>query len=567
MDFTKILEYLGHFGRFQIFVYILACVVQIFVGIHMLANVFLMGEPRHRCFIPNCDNGTTQYEERFVHFAVPNITDEFGNSAPSPCMHYEAIKGQDYCGYEAFNRNKTVSCQSYVWEHTEFQETAISEFSIVCKKSWNGAMSNSIFMVGVLFGSAGFGAIADKYGRKNVMMSASLIMLVSSVGTSFAPSFNVFSLLRFITAAAVSGLFQTGYILAVEFIGTSKRLICANIMQIVFAVGELILGFIAYFVRKWRVLELIISVPSAILIVYYWFLPESVRWLISKGKHNKAKQTILKAARWNNVAVPEHLLRASEYSNADPEIDERQQSNSPMNLVRTSQMRKWTMNISFNWVVNAMVYYGLSLSAGKLSKNTYANFAILAAVEIPAVFLATWALYYCGRRNVLCSVMVFGGLACGSTVFVPQALSWVAVMLAVIGKSAIAASFAIIYIYSAEIYPTVLRSTGIGFSSMCGRLGGIIAPFINELRKVYNPLPMIIFAVAAIISGLLALTLPETHNRQLPESVEEAEALASPRGAGFERLISRARNLPRIGSTSPRSLRRDVEERRRLINA
>lgn len=60
-------------------------------------------------------------------------------------------------------------------------------------------------------------------------------------------------------------------------------------------------------------------------------------------------------------------------------------------------------------------------------------------------------------------------------------LSWVVTVLAILGKSAIAASFAIIYIYSAEIYPTTLRSTGIGISSMCGRLGGIIAPIISDL--------------------------------------------------------------------------------------
>ncbi|GIX86210.1 solute carrier family 22 member 13 [Caerostris extrusa] len=393
-------------------------------------------------------------------------------------------------------------------------------------------------MFGVLFGSASFGVIADKFGRKNVMMSASFVMLISSIGVSFAPNFGLFSFLRFITAVAVSGLFQTGYILAVEFIGTSKRLICANIMQIVFAIGELVLSLVAYFVRKWRVLEL----------------------------HSKAKKTILKAAKWNNATIPEHLLRAAEYTNVDPEFEERQQSSSPLDLVRTPKIRKWSMNIFFNWIVNALVYYGLSLSTGHLSGNIYGNFAILAAVEIPAVLLATWALTYCGRRYVLCTVMVFGGISCGATVFVPQYLQWMSTLLAVLGKSAIAASFAIIYIYSAEIYPTVLRSTGIGFSSMFARLGGIIAPIIIQLRKVYSPLPMIIFAIASIISGFLALALPETHNRQLPESIEEVETFGSSNDSGFERLLNRPRNLQNIGSMSPRTVRRNVEETRRLMD-
>ncbi|KAG8200531.1 hypothetical protein JTE90_000605 [Oedothorax gibbosus] len=502
----------------------------------MLANAFFLAVPKHRCYVPRCDSNSTSYTEDFVNFAIPNITDETG-TYPDPCNRYYSVKGEDYCGPNAFDVNRTVPCQNYVWDQTEFENTVASEFGMVCKKSWNGAASSSIFMFGVLFGSASFGMVADKFGRKNVMMSASLLMLISSVGTAFAPSFGIFSFLRFITAAAVSGLFQTGYILAVEFIGTSKRLICANVMQMVFAVGELILGLVAYFVRKWRYLELIISIPAAVLLIYYWLLPESVRWLISKGKHTKAKKTILKAAKWNNVTVPEHLLRAADYSSIDPEFEEHQQSGGPLNLVKTPQMRKWSLNIFFNWIVNAMVYYGLSLSTGNLSGNVYGNFAILAAVEIPAVALATWALYYCGRRYVLCFIMVFGGLACGATVFVPQYLQWVTTLLAILGKSAIAASFAIIYIYSAEIYPTNLRSTGIGFSSMFARLGGMIAPIINELRKVYRPLPMIVFAIASIVSGVLALALPETHNRQLPESVEEAESFGRSGDSGFERLL------------------------------
>ncbi|GIX86207.1 hypothetical protein CEXT_725111 [Caerostris extrusa] len=126
MNYTKILEYLGHFGRFQGFVYFLICIVQIFVGSHMLANVFLMGEPKHRCHVPICDTNKTQYNEDFVNFAIPNITDSFGSS-PNPCERYEIFKGADYCGPNSFNVNKTVECEEYVWDHSEFENTVLSE--------------------------------------------------------------------------------------------------------------------------------------------------------------------------------------------------------------------------------------------------------------------------------------------------------------------------------------------------------------------------------------------------------------------------------------------------------
>lgn len=80
-----------------------------------------------RCHVPACDNATTNYYENFVHFAIPNITDDDGVSYPSPCQRYESIKGQDYCGQMAFNKNKTVDCESYVWDKSEFEETVVSE--------------------------------------------------------------------------------------------------------------------------------------------------------------------------------------------------------------------------------------------------------------------------------------------------------------------------------------------------------------------------------------------------------------------------------------------------------
>lgn len=60
------------------------------------------------------------------------------------------------------------------------------------------------------------------------------------------------------------------FLLAIEYIGTSKRLVCANVMQIVFAVGELVLSLIAYLFKTWKGLQLAISIPAAVLLVYYW---------------------------------------------------------------------------------------------------------------------------------------------------------------------------------------------------------------------------------------------------------------------------------------------------------
>ncbi|XP_023224754.1 organic cation transporter protein-like isoform X2 [Centruroides sculpturatus] len=537
MKFTKILYHLG-FGKFQVYICLLVGVLQIFGGLQLNSNLFYMHSfvPKSnlqssRCYVPTCDNSTSDYNEPWVEYAIPKDGSGDDSLDEHQCTYYESKQypNTTSCSRDSFTKT-LVECDDWKWDKEVFESTVVSDFKLVCKSKSKKTMSEALFMFGVLTGSVTFGHAADRWGRKSVFLVAPAMLAASSISTAFANSLPLFSFLRFVTAASVSGLFQTGYVLAIEFVGKTKRLWCANSLQMVFAVGELLLaGAAAISKKNWQTLQLIISAPTVLLLGYNWLLPESARWQISKNQFHKARSTILKAASWNKVTIPENLLRSLN----DPGLHEntRHTRSNPIDLVRTPTMRKWTLNLFFNWIVNAMVYYGLSLSASKFSNNVYLSFSVMALVEIPAIALSTVLLKRIGRRPVLCWVMILGGICCLTTPFIPKIYGTI---MAILGKAAIGASFSIIYIYSSEIYPTVLRNTGLGMSSMCARLGGIVAPFIAGMRQFHSKLPMIIFGVSTIIAGVLAFLLPETNNRELPENIDEAEKLKS-RDSGDER--------------------------------
>ena len=86
-------------------------------------------------------------------------------------------------------------------------------------------------------------------------------------------------------------------------------------------------------------------------------------------------------------------------------------------------------------------------------------------------------------------------------------------------------TFAIAYVYSAEIYPTVVRSAGMGSSSLMARLGGLVAPYIATGAKelMGSTGPILVFGLTAFVAGILALFLPETMDRKLPDTIEESE--------------------------------------------
>ncbi|NWY56317.1 S22AD protein, partial [Chionis minor] len=93
----------------------------------------------------------------------------------------------------------------------------------------------------------------------------------------------------------------------------------------------------------------------------------------------------------------------------------------------------------------------------------------------------------------------------------------VTTVLAVIGKFMATASFSTSYVYSAELFPTIIRQTGVGLCSMSARVAGIVAPLISLLSKYHRAIPMAIFGSAPVVGGLLCFLLPETRGADLAD--------------------------------------------------
>ncbi|NXV65868.1 S22AD protein, partial [Molothrus ater] len=90
-------------------------------------------------------------------------------------------------------------------------------------------------------------------------------------------------------------------------------------------------------------------------------------------------------------------------------------------------------------------------------------------------------------------------------------------VLATIGKFAASASFSTSYVYAAELFPTVVRQTGVGLCSVSARVAGILAPLVRLLGQHHQAIPMAIFGSAPVLGGLLCILLPETCGTDLAD--------------------------------------------------
>ncbi|GCB80186.1 hypothetical protein scyTo_0018032 [Scyliorhinus torazame] len=129
------------------------------------------------------------------------------------------------------------------------------------------------------------------------------------------------------------------------------------------------------------------------------------------------------------------------------------------------------------------------------------------------------------RRIIIASLFILSGGILLFIEFVPSTLHIVITIMMIIGKSATTAAFTIIYIFSSEVYPTVVRNMGLGACSMASRIGSIISPYFAFLVAHSKILAFILMGSSMVTAGLLSLILPETHHQPLPETIQEMQIM------------------------------------------
>ncbi|KAI1287048.1 Organic cation transporter protein [Halotydeus destructor] len=272
--------------------------------------------------------------------------------------------------------------------------------------------------------------------------------------------------------------------------------------------------------------QFICTIPEVFMLVAWWLIPESPRWLLTQGKWEKATAVMQKAVKSNNLNDSDIGARVkSLISTLEKEETEKKYLNKSnlFDLLKHPRMRLMTIILYLTWFTNTFVYYGLSLNTGSLLDfNPFISFLISGAVEFPAYLVTLFLLRSFGRRIILSSALVISGTGLLLTLLVKGSPT-TQLVLAMIGKFCITGSFAMVYVYTAEIFPTTLRNVGVGSSSMVGRIGSILAPFVKELAQYTGDNgPMLIFGLLAIGDAILILlVLPETLNKEMPDTLDE----------------------------------------------
>ncbi|XP_059811422.1 solute carrier family 22 member 6-A-like isoform X1 [Hypanus sabinus] len=530
MAFGDLLEMVGGLGKFQAIHVVLLTFPDLFMSCHNLLQNFVAAVPDHRCRVQLGDEGSRYLNvteeplrEEFLRVFLP--LDEEGR--PDKCRMYTSpqwhLLGTNETQGNGSQPDTQACTDGWVYDRSQFTSTIVTEWDLVCDRKSLKRMVQSIYMAGLLIGACVLGRLSDKFGRRTLLQWSYLLLAVSGTCAAFSSSFPLFCFWRFLSGVGLSGVIINSISLNIEWIPTRFRTPISMSGSFCYTLGQILLAGIAYGLKDWYWLQLSVSTPFFVFFLYSWWLSESARWLIVNGKEHVALKQLKRAAKVNGrEAEGERLtVKILKASVENDQLTAKKQS--VLDLFRTPVMRRITCCMMVVWFSTSFAYYGLSIDLQGFGVNIYLIQLIFGAVDFPAKTTAFLTLSLIGRRFTQVTTLTLAGSTILVNSMIPKDLQNVRTSLAALGKGCLSASFTCCYLYVTELYPTVVRQTGMGLVGTMARVGAMVAPIIRLTGDYIPFLPSLIYGGMTVVAGITAFFLLETRNIPLPETIEDVE--------------------------------------------
>lgn len=387
----------------------------------------------------------------------------------------------DQAGTGRFQRH-LLSVFGLVWAADAMQVLAVGFTSASIALTFGltlpqALQTGTLFFLGMLIGAAVFGRLADKYGRRRVLLITVACDAIFGLLSAFSPSFGILLGLRFLTGMAVGGTLPVDYAMMAEFLPSKTRGRWLVMLEGFWAVGTVVIALAAWGASlaglqdAWRYIFIVTAAPAVIGIWLRIWVPESPMHLLKNNQQEQAKQ------------VMNRVLR----TNGKPELDAKTQLVAPQLVsnerLLSPNLRQRTLTILAIWFLVSVSYYGIfTWIPAKLASDGfgfirgYGFLVIVALAQLPGYALAAYGVETWGRRNTLIAFLFISAVAC--FLFTIAGNSFLVGFSILVMSFALLGTWGALYAFTPELYPTALRGSGMGAAGAMARLGGLLAPSV-----------------------------------------------------------------------------------------
>jgi len=368
----------------------------------------------------------------------------------------------------------------------------------------------SVGFIGMAIGATLGGLLADRLGRRQVFAITLLIYGVATGASALVGGLAMLLVLRFFVGLGLGAELPVASTYVSEFAPRRIRGRLIVILEAFWAVGWTAAALIGYFVipaseSGWRWAFALGAVPAVYAIIVRWGLPESPRWLASRGKIAEAERIVSRFEADAGVTGGPLIHKAPAARVIADDAATR------LGTLWYPEFRVRTLCIWVIWFCVNFAYYGafiwipsILVDAGYDLVRSFGFTLLITLAQLPGYAVAAWLIEVWGRRATL-SVFLAGSA-------VSAVLFGTAIGVESIIASGMALSFfnlgawGALYAVTPEIYPTSLRGTGAGWAAGVGRIASIVAPLVVPVLLATGGAPLLFaifagfFVVAAIVT-------------------------------------------------------------------
>nr|XP_003419684.1 solute carrier family 22 member 6 isoform X1 [Loxodonta africana] len=520
MAFNDLLQQVGGVGRFQRIQVTLVVLPLILLASHNTLQNFTAAIPTHHCRQPADANLS---KDGGLEAWLPRD----GQGQPESCLRFTSPRWgpPSANGTEANITGATEPCtDGWIYDNSTFPSTIVTEWDLVCSNRALRQLAQSLYMVGVLLGAMVFGYLADRLGRRKILILNYLQTAVSGTCAAFAPNFPIYCTFRLLSGMSLASIALNCMTLNVEWMPIHTRACVGTLTGYVYSLGQFLLAGVAYAVPHWRHLQLLVSLPFFVFFIYSWFFIESARWYSSSGRLDLTLRALQRVAQINGrqeegANLNMEVLQAS----LQKELTTGKGQASALELLRCPALRHLFLCLTMLWFATSFAYYGLVMDLQGFGVSIYLIQVIFGAVDLPAKLVSFLVINFLGRRPAQMASLLLAGICILVNGVLPQDQTIVRTSLAVLGKGCLAASFTCIFLYTGEVYPTMMRQTGLGMGSTMARVGSIVSPLISMTAELYPSMPVFIYGAVPVAASAAITFLPETLGQPLPDTVLDVE--------------------------------------------
>lgn len=385
----------------------------------------------------------------------------------------------------------------------------------------------SIGLVGMAIGAVLAGGLADRIGRKKMFAATLVIYSVATGLCGIAGSFEMLLFFRFLVGFGLGGQLPVAVTLVSEFSPPASRGKFIVLLESFWGLGWLAAALISYLIIPrfgWHIAFIIGAIP-ALYVFYIWRqVPESVRYLLNKGRESEAQSIVAKIEKAGGIEVlPFH--HETEYDVVD-------KTKVAFKEILTATYIKRTIMLWCLWFGIVYSYYGiftwlpsLMVKSGMTEIRTFEYVLVMTLAQLPGYYVAAYLVDRIGRKATLvsflscCAVCAYFFGQGGSAV---EVLVWGSFM-----SFFNLGAWGVVYTYTPEMYPTRIRALGSGWAAGIGRIGGILAPtvvgFMLGANSTFNDIFLMFTVVMLGIAFIVGVLGPETKGKTLDEINEKFE--------------------------------------------